>query len=272
VSLAKAIYHRSIPESVRNPFGRLRRGLADRLTRLSYGAPLPPAELLLNVQMTPYVEEFIRIGRMSAASIEEALVPLLGEKRGADVLDFGCGCGRTLLQVQADWTIHGCDIDAPAVEWLQRTIDPERFRVNETEPPLPWPDASFDAAWAVSVFTHFSESQHERWRRELQRVLRPEGLLVVTSMGPGILSNFPAHANDENRARLRNLGHFFVPASTSFNANASFHTLSGLTKMMWPEFELIAAAEQGLDGFQDLTLFRRRQSGDAGSESDLGSA
>jgi SAM-dependent methyltransferase len=257
VSLAKSIYHRIIPEAVRNPIGRARRGAADRLTRALSPAPLPPPRLLLNVQMTPYVDEFIRIGRQSASTIRATLGALLDEESTPEVLDFGCGCGRTLLHLSAPWNVHGCDIDAQAIEWLQREIHADRFLTNEAEPPLPWPDARFDAVYAVSVFTHFSESQHGSWRRELARILRPGGLMAVSSMGPGILSNFPAHATDENRTLLRELGFFFVPASQSFNANAAFHSPSGLARLLSPEFELIATSERGLDGFQDLSVFRR---------------
>jgi SAM-dependent methyltransferase len=257
VSVAKAIYHRFIPESVRNPFGRARRSVADRLTRVLRRSPLPPAALLLNVQMTPYVDEFIRIGRRSAESIEGAITPLLEGSSAPTVLDFGCGCGRTLLHVPREWDVHGCDIDHAAIAWLRHAIDASRFRVNDPSPPLPWPDDTFDAAYAVSVFTHFSETQHQSWRVELSRVLRPGAILAVSSMGPGILSNFPAHATDGNRSVLRERGYFFVPASTCFNANAAFHTPAGLARLLAPEFVLLATSEQGLDGFQDLSLFRK---------------
>lgn len=257
MSLAKAIYHRFIPESVRNPFGRARRTIADRLTRALVRSPLPPVELLRNVQMTPYVDEFVRIGRRSAASLEAAIGPLLAGSPAPAVLDFGCGCGRTLLHIRSDWNVHGCDVDAPAIDWLRRAIDESRFRANAAAPPLPWPDEIFDAAYAVSVFTHFSEEQHREWRIELARVLRPGAVLAVSSMGPGILSNFPAHASDEHRSMLRERGFFFVPASTSFNANATFHTPSGLARLFAPEFVLVATSERGLDGFQDLSVFRK---------------
>lgn len=207
--------------------------------------------------MTPYVDEFIRIGRQSAASIRTVTARLLDEPDQPDVLDFGCGCGRTLLHLHRDWRVHGCDIDEDAISWLSRTLDKERFVTNGVSPPLPWPDASFDAAYAVSVFTHFSEEQHARWRRELHRVLRSRGVLVVTTMGPGILSNFPVHATQENRSRLESDGYFFVPAASSFNANAAFHTPYALARMLAPEFTLVATSERGLDGFQDLSAFRK---------------
>jgi len=213
--------------------------------------------LLVNVQMTPWVDEFIRIGSRSASSIEAILAPLLERGDGSRVLDFGCGCGRTLLHIRRGWEIHGCDIDADAIDWLRTNIDDERFVTNETTPPLSWPDEHFDAVYAVSVFTHFSEDQHAVWRKELARVLRPGGLLAATTMGAAILSNFPVIATVENRSHLDESGYFFVPDQKSFNANAAFHTPGALARMLAPEFDLIATSEQGLDGFQDLSILRK---------------
>lgn len=257
MSLAKSIYHRIIPESVRNPIGGARRAIADRLTRILAPRVFPPASLLLNVQMTPYVSEFIRIGKRSAAAIECATAPLLDASRRPVVLDFGCGCGRTLLHLSAEWEAHGCDVDGDAIEWLRSAIDDARFRRNETSPPLPWPDATFDAVFAVSVFTHFSPAQHREWRADLARVLRSGGVLAVSTMGPRVLDNFPAHATAANRALLLDSGIFFVSSTSSFNANAAFHTPAGLARLLGPEFVLVATSERGLDGFQDLSVFRK---------------
>jgi SAM-dependent methyltransferase len=258
VNPAKAIYHKFIPETVRNPIGMARRRIADRLTRFLRSEPLPPEELLLNVQMTPFVDEFITIGERSARSIRGALQPSISPT--ARVLDFGCGCGRTALPLSkaTEWAIHGCDVDATAVEWLANELDPGRFRANGPSPPLPFGDASFDAVYAVSVFTHFSGQEQYEWSSELARVLAPRGLAAITTMGAGVIENFPAHVNPANRARLREEGFLFIEDSASFNARAAFHTPGGLARLLAGEFELWQHYERGLDGFQDLTLFVKR--------------
>ncbi|MBI2215212.1 MAG: class I SAM-dependent methyltransferase [Acidobacteria bacterium] len=255
---AKAIYHKFIPESVRNPVGMARRRIVDRFTRLSHSESLPPPELLMNVQMTPFVDEFIRIGERSARSIQSALQPCV--PAAAHVLDFGCGCGRTLLPLSKTtaWELHGCDVDSEAVAWLARTASGDRFRVNGTKPPLPFAAESFNAIYAVSVFTHFSEAEQYAWSAELARVLVPRGVAAITTMGDGVIENFPAHVTPENRARLRNCGFLFIEDERAFNARAAFHTLGGLTRLLSAEFDLWQHYERGLDGFQDLTLFVKR--------------
>jgi len=258
VNPAKAIYHKFIPESVRNPIGMARRRFADRLVRLTHGAPLPPASLLLNVQMTPFVEEFIAIGERSASSIRELPGPSIAPR--ARVLDFGCGCGRTLLPLSTatSWELYGCDIDEPAVEWLGKALEPSRFRVNGARPPLPFADASFEAVYAVSVFTHFSRDEQQAWSAELARILAPGGFAAITTMGPGVIENFPAHVSPANRATLRDEGFLFVENTTSFNARAAFHTPGGLARLLSAQFDIRQHFERGLDGFQDLTLFAKR--------------
>ncbi|MGK2857264.1 MAG: class I SAM-dependent methyltransferase [Thermoanaerobaculia bacterium] len=255
---AKAIYHEFIPESVRNPIGMLRRRIVDRWSRLAHDGPLPPPALLRNVQLTPFVGEFIRIGERSARSIHEALGRRLSET--ASVLDFGCGCGRTALPLSlaARWKLFGCDVDEPAVRWLASVIDPSRFRVNGARPPLPFDDDAFDAVYAVSVFTHFSTEEQRAWAKELARVLRPGGVAAITTMGAGIIENFPAHATPAKRATLHEEGVLFIEDSSAFNARAAFHTPGGLARLVAPEFDLWQHLERGLDGFQDLAVLVKR--------------
>ena len=255
---AKALYHRLVPASIRNPFGLLRRDVTDRLKRIAHRGALPPRELLERIQMTPWVDEYVRIGARSAASVRRLLAPSLDGRQRSRVLDFGCGSGRALLQLKdTSWELYGCDVDAGAIEWLRQQEGEERFRITDPDPPLPWPDATFDAIYSVSVFTHFSETAQKAWIAELARVLGPDGLLVVSTMGPSVLPNFPVHCTPKNRDELKRSGFFFVPSGESFNANAAFHSASGLIRLFSPHFTLRAWLEQGLDGFQDLSLWKK---------------
>jgi SAM-dependent methyltransferase len=51
------------------------------------------------------------------------------------------------------------------------------------KPPLPYKDASFDAIYAISIWSHFSEAAALRWLDEMHRILRPGGHLVLTTHG-----------------------------------------------------------------------------------------
>lgn len=258
VSRVRSLYHRVVPESVRNPFGMARRHAQDRLTRLATPAPLPPASLLNNIQLTPFVSEYLHVGRRSAASITRAL-QRAGVPAGAAVLDFGCGSARTLRHInRAGWVLHGCDVDQEALEWARKALPRVEFRRNTAEPPLPWKDSFFSAAWAVSVFTHMAPDEQRSWLEELARVLEPGSPLILTTMGPSVIGNFTDHDTPANRTQLQREGIIFRSRTGAFNDQAAFHTPAGIRALTGELFALEEWIERGLDGFQDLSVLRRR--------------
>ena len=254
----KSFYHRWVPASLRYPVGRGRRFLLDTGARWLAPGPLPPRGLLRSVQMTPYIGEYLEVGRKSAFSIGAALAA--GRLApGSRVLDFGCGLARTLRFLRGSgFELRGCDVDAAAVAWSASAFPEIGFAVNHPHPPLPYPDAAFDAVYAVSVFTHFDRQGQEAWMREMARCLADDGLLLLTTMGPHALGGFPNLATAERRAELQGEGFVYVAGGPRFNDNGAFHTAEGLARLAGAEFALESWTSGGLDGFQDLALLRRR--------------
>ena len=97
------------------------------------------------------------------------------------MLDFGCGWGRIIRFFDIE-NLWGIDIQEEAIKACQDTIPTARFAQVEPLGPAPFDDGTFDVAYAFSVFSHLSEEAHLRWLAELQRVLKPGGLLVVTTL------------------------------------------------------------------------------------------
>ena len=251
----KDIYHRSVPAGVRFPIGRLRRTLMDQGLRLSgKHGPLPPRHVLKKVQMTPWAMEYLEVGRRSAETIRRVLAEAgVRAEASHKVLDFGCGLARTLRHLTSTaWDLWGSDVDEDSVVWSQRAVPEVQFEANGVDPPLPFDSEFFDAVYAISVFTHFSTDHQHRWAEELARVLRPGGIAVVTTMGPWAFDPLPPEA----QAPLP--GFWFVPVSGAFNNSAAIHTEDGLEHFFHPDFEKESWTRGGLDGFQDLGVFRRR--------------
>jgi SAM-dependent methyltransferase len=101
------------------------------------------------------------------------------------VLDFGCGCGRTLRWFQTvlpEARLHGADVRAAAIEWCSANLR-GTFVANGTLPPLPFADGSIELTYALSVFSHLSLEQNVAWMRELARVTAPDGLILVSAHG-----------------------------------------------------------------------------------------
>src|SRR5437763_16995405 len=57
------------------------------------------------------------------------------------------------------------------------------YEVNLSIPPTSFQAGNFDLICAYSVFSHLSESVHIRWIEEFSRILKPGGVLVVTTLG-----------------------------------------------------------------------------------------
>ncbi len=100
---------------------------------------LPPAALRYSVGASPHAEEFVIIGKICAADLQSALLKV-GREIGSfsHILDFGCGCGRTLVHLKSlapNAQIAGSDIDADAIEWCRQHLDFATFTLNREIPP-----------------------------------------------------------------------------------------------------------------------------------------
>lgn len=147
----------------------------------------PPPHLLWRATGNTNTEEYCQVGQRMATR----LMDRAGSVR--DVLDWGCGPGRVAVHVIRDYpdvTLRGCDIDAEAIAWCNENIASGQFDVAPVRPPLPYPDASFDAVLAVSVMTHLKRRMQTRWLREIARILRPDGVLLASVHGKAAAEAF----------------------------------------------------------------------------------
>jgi SAM-dependent methyltransferase len=100
------------------------------------------------------------------------------------VLDFGCGWGRIIRFFLRDVDpqhLRGADCLQEAIDTCRSTNTHCRFELVEPLPPMPMEGDTFDLVYAYSVFSHLSEQAHLAWIEEFHRVLRPGGVLVVTT-------------------------------------------------------------------------------------------
>ncbi|MFC3725787.1 class I SAM-dependent methyltransferase [Neoaquamicrobium sediminum] len=151
----------------------------------------------------PLPEEMQRVGsstweifQIHANTIEPEITSHLkhhfGWKRfGRRVLDFGCGVGRVALKMYAEnkWPTDACDVNPAAVRYINSQLPRVKTALTNYDPPLPYKDASFDAVYSISVWTHMPEDAQDRWLAETARILKPGGIALLTTSGPRALAS-----------------------------------------------------------------------------------
>jgi SAM-dependent methyltransferase len=120
--------------------------------------------------------------------MREITVALLRERLAGghlSLLDAGCGTGGFLAWATAQGSfdrVAGVDISAEAVELARGAVPGAELYVGPVHD-LPFEDSSFDVAVLNDVLQHVDEDEVDAGLRELRRVLRPGGVLLVRTNG-----------------------------------------------------------------------------------------
>ena len=234
---------------------------------------LPPASLRYRVHGSPTVDGFLKVGKRCSESIEASL-KRIGKDFDSfqDVLDFGCGCGRTLIwfaNPPRSPRLHGTDIDAEAISWCRDNLDFAEFGVNNPLPPLEYPSEAFDLIYAISVFTHLDEDYQFRWLDELKRITGPKGIVLLTLHGRRCWKDLPP----EDVADVRGEGFKFISSNAmkgifpEWYQNA-YHTKEYVLDQYSEYFDILDYIPGGMGNRQDLVVLQK-PAGDRGSVSGL---
>jgi SAM-dependent methyltransferase len=223
------------------------------------GLPIPSDALRYMVAMGYVdIDTFLREGKEGARFVADTIA---NHGKTIDqvekLLDFGCGCGRVIRHLRdcGARELHGSDANAKSIGWCQRFLEFATFKVNNLEPPLPYPDRTFDLIYAYSVFTHLTEPLQERWMDEMRRVLVPGGYLLLTVHGR---KNAAKRSPDVLAALDR--GEFFVVGEDRNGSNncAAYHSERYVREVMARGFDVLEFIPQGAKVFnpQDSYLLK----------------
>lgn len=224
------------------------------------GLPIPPSRLIFAVQGSEDLQAFLSTGSDAARNIREVMDRQKVQLEGLDaILDFGCGAGRVLRHWHAlrGPEVHGMDIHPGFVEWCRRNLPFACFEVNQLRQRTSYSDGKFDLIYAFSVFTHLSQEGQFFWIREMTRVLKPGGYLILSTHGDIYITRYVA---PEDHPRYR-LGELIVYGEESEGSNLclAYHPFQYVRDKLAAHLSLLEYLPNGAAGnpAQDEYLFQK---------------
>jgi len=157
-------------------------------------------------------------------------LPSLELPAQAKILDAPCGgpAALTLALIERGYQAVGADLDGEAERALS-----EAFAKVNLDAPLPWPNQNFDAVISTEGIEHLES--HFSFLREVWRVLKPGGLLILTTPNTVAL-----------RSRVRFFGSGFFGRDSRPLNEAARHPLHHIGLATFPELRY----ELHVSGFQ----------------------
>jgi ubiquinone/menaquinone biosynthesis C-methylase UbiE len=126
------------------------------------------------------------------------------ELENKKILDWGCGPGRVIRHlpnvIGNNCEYYGTDYNKQTINWCSINLPGIHFNCNELKAKLPYPDNFFDGIYGISIFTHLSEQMHYEWYDELYRIVKPNGIMLLTTQG----DNFKIKLTDSELSRYNN--------------------------------------------------------------------
>ncbi len=147
----------------------------------------PPAYFIYETY-TLDLKDYYEDGKQTATEIIDLLKGYVDiNSKDFQLLDWGCGPARVLRHMPAllnlESKLFGCDYNASYINWCSKAIPGIGFIRNDLQPPVQLPSNSMNIIYGLSIFTHLSEANHLAWIDELYRLLKPGGVILVTTQG-----------------------------------------------------------------------------------------
>jgi SAM-dependent methyltransferase/glycosyltransferase involved in cell wall biosynthesis/GT2 family glycosyltransferase len=194
-------------------------------------------------------------------------------RAGMRILDFGCSSGRVVRVLanaypEIEW--HGCDPNAAAIAWAAENLAGIQFMTSPIRPPLNYERASFDAVYAISIWSHFAEEAALGWLDEIHRIVGPDGMLLVTTHGYNALAGTTGQELYSGRQReivraLESSGYWFDPIFGEQGDDGivdrgwglSFLTSEWMLTRASPKWRVVGFAPGRNEGNQDVFVLER---------------
>lgn len=157
-------------------------------------------------------------------------------RAGLAVLDTGCGTGK-LLETLGEYRPHGLEYSADAIPWLRRRGLDKVVRASICE--MPYRDGAFDLVLCMDVLPCVAAPGDATAVREIARVLKPGGTLLVHAAAYNFLYSHHDQATHTRqrytRGRLLDL---------VFHAGLRVETISYHNTVLFPLAAVVRCAQK----------------------------
>ncbi|MCF6366600.1 MAG: class I SAM-dependent methyltransferase [Bacteroidales bacterium] len=168
--------------------------------------------------------------------------------KGSLILEGGCGTGQQVFKLQnAGYKVIGIDYAEKTVKTVKNAKPELNISLGDVRK-LDFPDNYFDAYWSFGVIEHFYDGYFDIIE-EMQRILKPNGLLFIT---------FPHMSKFRKRKAKKNKYPLCEKKPDNFYQFAldEKKVISDLKKH---NFNLVSKKHlDGLKGLKDETVFMKK--------------
>jgi hypothetical protein len=140
------------------------------------------------------------------------------------------------------------------------------FALSGLKPPLPFPEAHFDVVYATSVLTHLLFETQYLWMAEIWRILKPDGVAILTAHGPSILpiSMGYVQAGSAGKVGLTLVDEELflgIEQDEGSNYTSNVESRGAFERIFSPFRILMHEPRGGLMGIQDTYVLAKKSSG-----------
>lgn len=136
-------------------------------------------------------------------------------------VDFGSGWGRytrfMLKYIHPD-NLYGLEVNAQMVEHCRKSFGMANFLRVDSFPPCDLRDNLIDMVFGYSVFSHLSPDCADAWINEFARIVRPGGLVLMTTQGRSFIEfcRSVRESGDHSSSWFVSLANSFIDTSAAY--------------------------------------------------------